>query len=361
MSTTVAIPRALLYYQYYPKWKTFFEELGARVITSGETKRLTLAQGSARVVAETCLPTKVFCGHVIELAGQADYVFIPSIRSLETQVYNCSKFLGLPDLVRGVVKDGPPVLDIEIDVNKGPKKVKEEIQSLGRRFTRSSSAINAAYEKALSVDERYLRMMREERLTPPEAIARLYGTEDGDGGRDVGTPGPVHSSGSLTPPASSGQALAFSQREPGTGLKGLTVAVVGHPYNIYDTHINHDLIGRLRSLGVTVLTAEMAAEAALDEGTARLIGKPYWTYEDEVVGAAGHYFDSEVDGLICVVCFGCGPDSLMMDVIRRHGKTRPGKPLMTLIIDEHSGEAGLVTRIEAFVDMLYRRRARAAS
>jgi predicted nucleotide-binding protein (sugar kinase/HSP70/actin superfamily) len=29
-------------------------------------------------------------------------------------------------------------------------------------------------------------------------------------------------------------------------------------------------------------------------------------------------------------------------------------PMLTLTVDEHSGEAGLMTRLEAFVDMLER-------
>ncbi|MBU2609087.1 MAG: hypothetical protein KKF26_07200, partial [Chloroflexi bacterium] len=35
----VGIPRALLYYQYYPAWKTFFEELGAEVVVSAPTSQ----------------------------------------------------------------------------------------------------------------------------------------------------------------------------------------------------------------------------------------------------------------------------------------------------------------------------------
>ncbi|MCL5961434.1 MAG: acyl-CoA dehydratase activase-related protein [Chloroflexi bacterium] len=345
MGKRVVIPRALLYYQYFPMWKTFFDYLGAEVVTTGETTRSVLAQGSARVVAETCLPAKVYCGHVISIAEKADYVFIPSIRSLEPQVYNCSKFLGLPDLVRGTVKESPPVLDIEIDVNKGERKVREQIHWLGKHFTRNPFKINSAYEKALEVDRAYQRLMREEKLTPPEAIARMFGVEAepekpkakrdsraASGGSDVSILGDSDSS-------------------------TLTIALVGHPYNIYDTYINHNLMQRLKSLGVRLVTPEIAPEGALDLGTAKLAGKPYWTFEDEVVGAAGHYLDTNVDGLICIVCFGCGPDSMMTDIIQRAAKARGNKPLITLTLDEHTGEAGLVTRLEAFVDMLYRRRA----
>lgn len=104
-----------------------------------------------------------------------------------------------------------------------------------------------------------------------------------------------------------------------------------------------------------MVTAEMATEEALDAGTAAVVGGPYWTYEDEVVGAAGHYlFSDAVDGVICIVSFGCGPDSVMMAMVQRAAKEQGAKPFLTVTIDEHTGEAGLVTRLEAFVDMLAR-------
>jgi len=117
----IGIPRALLYYQYYPMWKTFFEELGAEVVVSPPTTQAMLSSGSSRVVADTCLPVKIFLGHVISLAERCDYIFIPAIRSVKRKAYNCSKFLGLPDMTKAVIPESPPILDIEIDVNNGSK------------------------------------------------------------------------------------------------------------------------------------------------------------------------------------------------------------------------------------------------
>ncbi len=88
------IPRALLYYEYYPAWQTFFEELGAEVVVSPPTTQVILVEGSSRVVTDTCLPVKVFCGHVLTLVNKCDYIFIPAIRSVKSKIYNCSKFLG---------------------------------------------------------------------------------------------------------------------------------------------------------------------------------------------------------------------------------------------------------------------------
>ncbi|MFC2048550.1 acyl-CoA dehydratase activase-related protein, partial [Chloroflexota bacterium] len=131
----IGIPRALLYYQYYPMWKTFFEELGAEVIVSPPTTRAMLTEGSARVVAETCLPVKVFLGHVLSLVEKCDWIFIPAIRSIEKNILNCSKFLGLPDMTRAVIPESPPILDIDIDINKGTPALYHAIYKLGRHLT----------------------------------------------------------------------------------------------------------------------------------------------------------------------------------------------------------------------------------
>jgi predicted nucleotide-binding protein (sugar kinase/HSP70/actin superfamily) len=262
---------------------------------------------------------------VQELAGLVDIVFIPSIRSLEPNVYNCSKFLGLPDLVRNTVPGCPPVIDMEIDVNKGMKKVREEIHSLGKNFTRDSKAIDRAWQAAQEADREYHRILSGG-LNPPQAIAKLLGED--------------------------------MPENAGEGKGDVRVAVVGHPYNIYDGYINHNLLQRMVKLGARVSTAEDVTGAALDAGTARLVGKPYWTYEDEVVGAAGHYLSDGADGVMVVVSFGCGPDSLMVDVVQRAAKRMANVPLSVITLDEHTGEAGLLTRLEAFVDMLRRRRQR---
>ena len=74
----IGIPRALLYYQYYPMWQTFFEELGAEVVVSPPTTQTMLTEGSARVVADTCLPEKVFLGHILSLVDTCDFIFIPA-------------------------------------------------------------------------------------------------------------------------------------------------------------------------------------------------------------------------------------------------------------------------------------------
>jgi len=65
-----------------------------------------------------------------------------------------------------------------------------------------------------------------------------------------------------------------------------------------------------------------------------------------------------VDGFIHVVSFGCGPDSMVGEIAERETRRSSNLPYMALTIDEHTAEGGLLTRLEAFTDMLARRRAR---
>jgi len=330
----VGLPRALLYYQFFPLCKAFFEELGAEVIISPPTTKAVLADGSARVVAETCLPTKVFCGHVLALKDKVDFYFIPSVRSLEPRVYNCSKFLGLPDLIRGTIKDIPPIVDVDIDVNIKKRKIYTTIYEVGRKISRNPAKVYKAAKRALEVHRSYIDLLATG-LTIPQGL-RLFAAK---GSEELRSERPA------------------SDKPDGDYL--VKVALIGHPYNIYDTYVNHNILRKLEQMKVKLVTSEMVKEEDLRAGIGRLIGKPYWTFEAEVVGAAGYYLEGEVDGILAVVSFGCGPDSVMVDVVERACRKR-GMPFMMLTIDEHTGEAGLVTRLEAFIDMLTRRKQGAA-
>jgi predicted nucleotide-binding protein (sugar kinase/HSP70/actin superfamily) len=134
------------------------------------------------------------------------------------------------------------------------------------------------------------------------------------------------------------------------------VALIGHPYLIYDEYINHRFIHRLEQAGCKVLVPEMVTTPELKSAVTRITGGAYWTYEEEVVGAGGYYLQNGVDGVIGIMAFGCGPDSLMMDMVRRQSTRLRDTPFLCLTLEEHTAEAGIVTRLEAFTDMIYRKK-----
>jgi predicted nucleotide-binding protein (sugar kinase/HSP70/actin superfamily) len=151
------------------------------------------------------------------------------------------------------------------------------------------------------------------------------------------------------------QAIDAPEQDNELAPGSLTVAVVGHPYNLYDDYATHRLLARLRALDVRVRTSDSVHPAGRWAGVEELGHIPYWTFEDEIVGASGDLLQRNVDGLISVSAFGCAPDSVMLSVLAQAAH-RANKPYMSLVLDEHSGQAGLITRLEAFVDMLLRRK-----
>ncbi len=339
--TRIGIPRALLYYQYYPMWQTFCQELGVEVEISPPTTQAIVAAGSSRVVADTCLPVKAYLGHVLSLVDKCDMIFIPAIRSVEKRVYNCSKFLGLPDMTRAVIPESPPILEIDIDINKGKGQLYQEINKLGRHFTKNPLKIRQARHAAWQTYLNYRELMSGKRLAPPEAIEQISGTP------------------AQKPGANASHTVPAPVMKPRAGVKA-TIALVGHPYLINDEYINHRLVHRLEQQGNRVLTPEMVTADKLHSAIINLTGGAYWTYEEEVVGAGGHYLQNEADGVIGIMAFGCGPDSLMMDSVRRQASRLRTTPFMCLTLEEHTAEAGVVTRLEAFTDMIHRKKRREA-
>ena len=112
----IGIPRAMSFYHNYPFYYGFFTDLGIKIVLSDITTKQTMSKGASLVVTETCLPIKVFIGHVLNLIDKGiDKIFVPSIQSIAPKIYNCSKIRGLPDLVRNVVKKDFTIIEATLD------------------------------------------------------------------------------------------------------------------------------------------------------------------------------------------------------------------------------------------------------
>jgi len=133
----------------------------------------------------------------------------------------------------------------------------------------------------------------------------------------------------------------------------IKVALSGHPYNLYDNFTNMNLVKKLNNLGIGVETMEFTQDLLIDLQIEELYKKPFWTFARENYGfALNTVKERKVDGIIYVSSFNCGTDSVIIELI----KSNIGNfPMLVLKVDEHTGEAGIDTRIEAFADMLERR------
>ena len=315
MMAKVGIPRALLYYTYYPAWKKFFETLGVQVVLSGVTSKSILDAGIKAAVDETCLPVKVFLGHLIDLKAKGvDYIFCPRVISVEPKRYLCPKFLGLPNMAIHLVKDLPPLLDMEVNLHKKANDLPGQLFQLARRFTLNPFKIRNSIAAAWKEEQAYSLKLRQG-YTPYDLLENT------------------------TP-----------SRERGHSLK---IAVLGHTYNINDPFLSMNLFERLRSQGVEVLTSEMLTEEEVLQGVSILEKDIFWTFGKEILGTANYLLEKrQVDGVIILVSFGCGPDSLIVDLIERNYKRAGTIPLLKITLDEHTGDAGVLTRLEAFLDLV---------
>ncbi len=328
MAVKVGIPRTLSYYTYHPMWKTFLEELGAEVVVSNWTTREILDQGVKEAVSEACVPIKLFHGHVMDLLGKVDLLFIPRLVSTRGRKVFCPKFLGLPDMVRYSIENLPPLIDVRVDLRNGRRELWRVCCRVAEYFGGGFLRTLRAYLKSLKALARFERLLRSG-LTAPEAI-KAWGR--GMDASDV---------------ISTGRG---KQCKP-----DLRFAVLGYPYEIYDPFVSVDLVGKLRELGVEVVTSEMLAPEVLRRQSARLGKELFWMYSDEALKAAYHFFEyGGVDGIIHVTAFGCGPDSMVDKMMELEAKRCRQIPFMSLMIDEHTGDAGVRTRLEAFVDMVRR-------
>jgi predicted nucleotide-binding protein (sugar kinase/HSP70/actin superfamily) len=313
----IGLPRALSYYEYALLWRTFFETLGAKVIASGPTTRATLQVATSRAAADLCFPAKVYVGHLLALADQVDLLFVPSLRRPVPAATHCAKIVGLPDLARSVLPDPSKLLEVDLDLDKGRLALAQAVWAAGRTLTWNPIQIARAAEAAWEVHQESRKQVR----VPP--------------GR--------RTSGRVSPHVG----------EPATGL---TLALVGHPYLLRDEYINQGLLRRLEGLGVRLLTPEALPVGAAERAVQVHSGEAYWAYAPTLLGAGLCFLEMEpVDALVAVIAFGCAPDSGLAPALGQAAR-QAGVPILTLTLDEHTGEAGLMTRLEAFVDMLERKR-----
>lgn len=345
--TTVGIPSTLLYYHYYPMWKTFFQELGVKVKTSGPTNKKILDQGVKEALADACAPVKLFFGHVAQIKDSVDYLFIPRVVCLNKKTVYCPKFLGLPDMIRHSFDNLPPIIDTRLDARAGFAPIIRAYARIGNIFTNNKIKILRAYRSALKVMDKFNKLMQSG-LSPLEAMKIC----------DAGNAGAVNN-------------IKINKEKENiickkNGVKTLTgdkhdrnrlcFGVLGYPYIIFDNYISVGLLKKLHDREIKTLTFENLPLKKLEKQNLGLRKRLFWTYSDLVLRAAHYLFEQKsVDGIIHVTVFGCGPDSITGKLIELKAQKQGNIPFTIISLDEHSGEGGIATRLEAFVDMVKRR------
>jgi len=322
VAVKVGIPRGMYFYKYYPFIQTFLTELGAEVVPSPETTKEILDKGVQYSIDDACLPVKVYHGHADNLKDKADYILIPRLTSISKGEYICPKFGGLPEMVKYSVPDLPPIIDTEINLIKNRRGLLKALYKIAFSLKfRNPVKIRRSINSALNAHKVFKSAVYEGN-TPDCVISDI-------------------------------------PRKP---YKVKTrIGLVGHSYLLYDNFVNMSLIKKLRERGVEIITPDMIDPHIVNERCMELSKRMFWSSGKSLIGSALYIMDnSSVNGMLVLTAFGCGVDSLAGEFIDKQARRYYKKPYMVLNIDEHTGDAGFNTRLEAFFDLLDWRNSNAA-
>ena len=317
----IGIPRALLYYYYFPLWKTLFTELGCEVVVSDETNKKIISEGAKVTETEMCVPIKIFNGHVAELLNtDVDYIFIPQMHRMKKEYY-CPKFLGIIEVVKYSFENAT---DRFIFLNYNTKNdTLDDLSShmpLCNILSVSKLQLKKALKKATEVQKEFRRLCVSG-YTVTEAYDILF-------------------NGAKITPHNGGK---------------LNIALLGYVNNVYDSYVSMNTINRLREMDVNVITFDMLDDDAVKKDKS-LIKEPFWIFARKIYNGSKYLIKKgNIDGIIHLTAFGCGPDSII-------GRLMEGDcddaniPFLTLRVDEHTGDNHTQTRLEAYIDMLKMRK-----
>jgi predicted nucleotide-binding protein (sugar kinase/HSP70/actin superfamily) len=261
-----------------------------------------------------------------------DYIFIPRYVSVHEDAFYCPKFMILPEAVQYGLNPKIKILSLEVNAKKrkGIESAIEFGKILGFTQEQAGKAWYFAFEKYKSFQEKAQRSSWLEQINQMDT-------------------NPKHT-----------RNKKIIKQQVSDAIKGkfpLNILLLGHAYNVYENYINMDMEARLKAMDCDTFTIEMMPdEVFLKPVTINKRYHNYWENEDEILKTARYYLKEhkgEVDGIIFLISFACGPDSLIQELVMRDTK-KMNMPYLALILDEHSGESGLVTRIESFIEMIRR-------
>jgi predicted nucleotide-binding protein (sugar kinase/HSP70/actin superfamily) len=286
----IGLPRALLYFRYGWFWESYLKNLGLEVITSPPTNKTILERGLKYVSSEICLPVKILFGHLDWLKNRVSRVFLPRIIELNGTLYTCPKMIGMVDIAR-------------IHFNQNFSIIAPKIKN---NFLWSHFLVGIKITKNLFKTKKALN-----------------------------------------------QALRSLNHHRFQKLSGRPqILLLSHFYNLNDHFISQPIIKTITKHGFEILTKEDLDPKILNssQGFARNIR---WVYERELYNAF-EFFLPQVAGVCNIISFGCGPDSLIGEIMLRRAQIR-NVPFLQLVIDEHTSPTGLITRLEAFCEIIKNR------
>lgn len=314
----IGIPRALVYWKRPYFWESFFESLGFEVLVSPETNKEIVETGVRVSDPETCFSQKVYWGHFLWLDGKCDLIFVPRLKTNEENLEYCPKFFGIPDLAKILFH---PIKLPSVVFNRGAKqfnrlltesfderkeKLEKTLEKLGKKLNKNKEEIKKALENAL-LKEKELKEKRSR-----EFFEKIH-----------------------------------SEKQK--------IILISHPYNLYDEYVNLRMKEKLEKLGVQPIFIDEVPISINQQNLHKSVStiKFHWEFGKEIMEKIQEILKYEISGAIEISSFACGCDAVLKEFIEKEFKEAK-VPFLYLIIDEHTGEAGFQTRLEAFIDTLSR-------
>ncbi len=317
----IGLPTTSVMREWAPFFAHLLAHLGFTPVLADEEHVREWAKGARGLPSDLCMPLKMAAGQVRWLLEHAvvDAVLYPSVlelpkrQVLNTEIRNlgehenshaCIYTQEAPFMVSRLSQAGL-VLTPQVPVSFEPAAVHAACTELARVLEADLSAVKRAWAAA-------------------EGLHREYAANR----------------------ASMGRGLLRARTRP-------VLVMLGKPYTLHDPYLNMGLARQLERLGFDVLPMDFLP---LDEVE---LGPEYdripWGYARDLVRAATLLKDHPDAYPVIVSNFGCGPDGFTQKHLEAILRERPK---LLLEFDELRGEAGMVTRVEAFADEIEAHRRR---
>jgi predicted CoA-substrate-specific enzyme activase len=298
----LGIPRVAVGLQLLPVWTAIARAAGRQPVLSQPSSPDALAAAQRHLRADTCLPVKLAYGHVEDLLSRGvEDILLPSVASLpsgqpgESSSVTCPFTQHLASMVRG--QGWPELLTPELALHAAPGEQIVDPAALAERLEIPVTTLERAIETGL---ERVQHWQERLRLLG-EAILERAGDR--------------------------------------------VLVLLGRSYTLADPFLNMDLGRHLERLGLPFLSLDALPihEVALDETWNPLV----WSSNRDYIRAAMLVRRDPRLFPVVLSSFGCGPDGF---TLKHMEELLVDRPRLFLELDEHRGEAGFVTRLEAFSD-----------
>ena len=315
---TVGVPFALMIHKFFPMANAFFTSLGYNVLLTKPTNEETIRLSQENARGETCYPVKLIYGHMKQLIdAKVDYIFLPTIHTMKHELSH-------------------------VEHNYGCVYMQTAAVSIG---------------KALGLEEKGITL-----LSPvfdldfgKEAMASaMVGL-----GKILGIPKPFCAKALLAGAMAVRKHTNAVEKQGKQLLDSLkpedkVLVLITRNYGVSDPILNMGIPDLLLERGIKVITLSHLPGHALD--ISEEYPNLYWPFGQHILSGAKLIAHHPNLYAVYLTNHGCGPDSMLSHLFK---KEMGDKPYLQIEVDEHFSKVGVVTRIEAFLNSLSKRNAKA--